>query len=166
MTTFVQHCCSEMWLAKRSTRDPHAVCLNVTLGQRSVPRQLSVQTLNGRGPKFFRTLHDSLDTTLWRARDPNAVTIPHTRVRRATGSTAVNDGEANFIVLSVRHSDLLCAEGGREKPERNGQVPHNTVAPKTGAGDTISVSSGNRLFALCNQGGASTPTAREGVKKS
>ena len=54
--------------------------------------------------------------------------VPRTRVRTATGSTPVNDTEANFIVLPIRDSHLVCAEGRPEKPERIGQRACDTIS--------------------------------------
>ena len=42
----------------------------------------------------------------------------------------MDNGEANFIVLSLRDLHLPCAEGRQEKPERLGSLLANFVAPQ------------------------------------
>ena len=127
-------------LAKRSTRDPSAVCptlLLSTVGSGLCPKlRLIARPVALCTSLCIATVYARPQTVCSNLERPRKPKILHTDVIQHcrefeiqmlsihTPECAGQPGAllrttaANFIVLSVRYSDLLGAEGGREKPER------------------------------------------------
>ena len=91
-----------------------------------------------------------------------SVSTPHCCGNRVVNrSTSVNHGEGNFMVLSLRDSQQLCGEGSQENL-RQLAITLQIGCTETRARD-LRVE-WKSAVALSEQGGASTPTAREGKK--